>query len=87
MELDIVDKIGEWYAGAAPLGLRDPTTQVFFVFNRPVKVKKSEWMAGQIAAGTIKPCPDPLSDIPAMVPTAKVPIKAANILTATVTAK
>lgn len=72
MELDIIDKTGEWFAGAAPLGLRDPTTQVFFVFNRPVKTKKSEWMAGQIAAGTIRPCASPLE--PTAIPTTSVPV-------------
>lgn len=74
MDFQFIDKDGEWLAGVAPLGLRDPTTQVGFPYNQPVKVKRSEWVAGQIAAGTIKPCANPLADDPP--PKAVAPAKA-----------
>ena len=65
VEMDIVDKDGEWVTGAAPLGLRDPFTQVRFPFNLPVKVKLSDWVKNQMAESVIKPCADPLAEPPA----------------------
>lgn len=61
IDFDVADKDGEWVAGVAPLGLRDPTTQVRFPHNQPVKVKLSDWILGQMEAGTIKKCADPLA--------------------------
>lgn len=61
IDFDVVDKDGEWVAGVAPLGLRDPTTQVWFPYNQPVKVKLSDWIKGQMGADTIKRCADPLA--------------------------
>jgi hypothetical protein len=61
MDINIVDKDGKWYSGLAQLGVRDPFTQVMFPFNMPVKVSPTAWIDGQVAAGVIQPCADPLA--------------------------
>lgn len=73
VEMDIIDKDGAWVAGAAPLGLRDPFTQVRFPFNQPVKVRLSDWVKNQMAEGVIKVCDDPLAD--PVVPDQKAKVK------------
>jgi hypothetical protein len=71
MDFHIADKTGEWVAGCAPLGLRDPTTQVFLPFGKPVKITLNAWIKGQMEAGTVKVCEDPLASTP-VVTSAKV---------------
>lgn len=67
MDMTIVDKGGVWLKGIAPLGLRDPFSQVAFPFNHPVKVKVSDWIVLQQNAGIIVPCDDPLAPDPVSI--------------------
>lgn len=72
LEFDVIDRDGEWLAGQSPLSMRDPFTQVLYPFKRPVKVRRTDWVAIQIAAGTLKACDDPLgAEAPKAAPAAK----------------
>jgi len=52
MEMQVIDKDGEWFVNTAAFRLPDPTTGHLFEPGVKYKIKKTEWMESQ---PTIKP--------------------------------
>lgn len=65
--INIVHNDGKWITNPHGFPFPDPETKVTFNPGEAYKVKfdpKTSWIAGQMAAGVLKPCDDPTKAAP-----------------------